>query len=388
MKKQFPIYFVLILGLIASCITPLTDFQQLDSKSFLTVESSLSDQLGPHTVQLTFSSASVKSNFIQPVRKATVYLTDDKGIRENFLETNPTTAAGVYTSSPNFRGKVGNTYVLHIETTDGKKYVSNPETMPDAPEIQTPTYQFDVKTNYSVGDPRRAGFNVFVNLQDSPKLGEYYQWYWKHYEPIYICATCPGGTYNFAKNICETPKGSGVGGGAPTDVPTLNYLCDGSCWDIQFGVEINVFADTYYNGQKITGKQIARAPFDGRSPYYLQIEQRGITQSAYDYQQGIANQLQNSGTFFDVPAETRFNTNMKSLTNSTEKILGIFNVFAVKKKIIYIDREKGIGQENPVVPQITGEIFSCNPPFPPCKDRVPCFESKLRTKIKPEGWVN
>jgi Domain of unknown function (DUF4249) len=389
MKKRFPIYFIILLGIIASCITPLTDFQQLDSKVFLTIESSLTDQSGPHSVQITFSSASVKSATILPVKKASVYLTDDKGIRENFLESTSTTQQGMYLSSANFRGKIGNTYVLHIETADGKKYISSPETMPPVPDIEQPTYQFEAKTNYAVGDPRRGGFNVYINAQDSPKLGEYYQWYWKHYERASICATCPGGEYNFTKNVCQPPPTTPVPpGSTPATAPTLNYYCDGDCWDIVNGTDINVLSDTYLNGKPISGKQVARAPFDGISPYYLQIEQRGITQSSFDYQQGIANQLQNSGTFFDVPAETRFNTNLKSSTNSTEKILGIFNVYSVKKKIVYIDRTKGTGQENPVISRIDGEIFVCNPPSLPCKDKAPCFESKLRTKIKPEGWVN
>jgi Domain of unknown function (DUF4249) len=175
MKKEFSIYFMAFIGLMTSCITPISDFPQISSKSFLTIETALTDQTEVNYIKMTYSSSSIKINFIRPVKKAKVYVVDEKGIRENLIESNSATQEGTYFPSPNFKGKIGSTYTLTIETADGKKYVSQAETMPAVPEIQEPSTQFEAKTNYDVTDVSRVGFNVYINLQDSPKKGEYYQ---------------------------------------------------------------------------------------------------------------------------------------------------------------------------------------------------------------------
>ena len=375
MKNKFPIYLILLLLLVGSCITPITDFTQISSKSFLTVEASLSDQLGPHKVKLFMSAEKLTGSYFTPITRAKVYFTDEKGLREDLLESS---TKGSYFTSTKFAGRIGGTYTLNIETIDGKKYQSQAETMKPVPEIENLLTRFEVQDNYAKGDPRRGGFNLYIDFQDPSTTGDNYQWYWKHYERAYICETCVGGSYDFRTNSCVQPR-------IPTDV-TLNYRCDGDCWDITFSTDLNVFSDNYLNGQRITGKQVARVPFDGVSPYYLQFEQRGITRNSYNYYQGLNAQIQNNGTLFDVPAETRFSFNVKSTTNPAEKILGIFDVYSVRKKIFYIDRTQVSKDETPTVRTIQGDTFSCPPLQIGCKEVVQCFEGLFRTRFKPTGW--
>jgi hypothetical protein len=376
MKNKFPIYLILLIVLVGSCITPITDFTQVSSTSFLTVDASLTDQVGQQRVKLYSSSDKITGSYFLPIVKAKVYIVDEKGIREDFPES---ATKGTYLSSAKFAGRVGGTYTLNIETIDGKKYQSQAETMKPVPEIENLITRFEVQDNYAKGDPRRGGFNIYVDFQDPATSGDNYQWYWKHYERIYICETCQGGaTYDFKTNTCVSPR-------VPTE-QTLNYRCDGNCWDITFSTELNIFSDSYLNGQRITGKQVARVPFDGVSSYYLQFEQRGITRNSYNYYQGLNAQIQNNGTLFDVPAETKFSFNIKSTTNSSEKILGIFDVYSVRKRIFYIDRTQVPKDEVPVVKSLQGDIFSCQPTQVGCKDLVQCFEGLFRTPFKPEGW--
>lgn len=376
MKTKFPIFTLFVIFLVASCITPITDFEQVASKSFFTIEASISDQPGPHKVRLYMSSDKISGGYFLPVLKAKVYITDEKGITENL--TDPT-STGNYQTSEAFFGRVGGTYTLNIETVEGEKYVSSPETMRQVPEIENLITKFEVQDNYAKGDTRRGGFNIYVDFQDFPTPGDNYQWYWKHYQKAFICQTCQNGYYDFTKNTCAYPK-------IPTDV-TLNYKCDGNCWDITFSTALNVFSDSYLNGQRITGKQVARVPFDDTTPYYLQFEQRSITRSVYNYYQSLAAQTQNNGTLFDVPAETRFSYNIKSTTNPSEKILGIFDVHSVRKKVFYIDRSVGIpAGESPVPVRIDGQVFSCPPAASNCKEYVQCYDNLYRTPFKPAEW--
>jgi hypothetical protein len=376
MKTKFPIYIILLLVLVSACITPISDFTQVSSTSFLTVEASLTDQLGSQRVKLYSSSDKLTGSYFLPITKGKVYMIDEKGIREDFLESS---TKGTYLSSAKYAGRVGGTYTLFIETIDGKKYQSSPETMKPVPEIENLITRFEVQDNYAKGDQRRVGFNLYVDFQDPTTTGDNYQWYWKHYERTFICETCQGGaTYDFRTNTCVSPR-------VPTE-QTLNYRCDGNCWDITFSTDLNIFSDSYLNGQRITGKQVARVPFDGVSPYYLQFEQRAITRNSYNYYQGLNAQVQNNGTLFDVPAETKFSFNIKSTTNSTEKILGIFDVYSVRKRIFYIDRTQVPKDETPVIKSLQGDIFSCQPTQIGCKDLVQCFDGLFRTPFKPEGW--
>ena len=378
MKTKFPIFSLLLCILVASCITPITDFVQVSSKSFLTIEATLTDQPGPHKVHLYMSSDKISGGYFLPVLKAKVYLTDEKGVVENLTDPKST---GYYQTSDGYTGRVGGTYTLSIETLDGKKYVSAAETMRPVPEIENVITKFDVQDNYAKGDPRRGGFNIYADFQDFATTGDNYQWYWKHYERAFICETCPNGYYDFTKNTCTFPK-------VPTDV-ILNYKCDGDCWNITFSNELNVFSDSYLNGQRITGRKVARIPFDDISPYYLQFEQRSITKNTYNYYQSLVAQTQNSGTLFDVPAETRFSYNIKSTTNTSEKILGIFDVHSLKKKIFYIDRSLGIpAGEAPVPVRIVGDIFACPAGSANCKEYVQCADGLYRTPFKPVGWKN
>ena len=376
MKTKFSIYLFLLLVLTEACITPITNFEQVAAKSFLTVEATISDEQGVQKVRLYNSAEKLIGSFFEPITKAKVYITDEKGVREDLTEQS---AKGTYLTSTKFVGRVGGTYTLNIETANGKKYQSTPETMKAVPEIENVITQFQVLDNYAKGDARRGGFNIYVDLQDPATPGDNYQWYWKHYEKANICETCIGGTYDFRLNTCIYPR-------IPTE-QSYSYQCDGDCWDISFSTDLNIFSDTYLNGQRISGKQVARVPFDGYSPYYLQFEQRAITRNSYNYYQSLTAQTQNNGTLFDVPAETRFSFNIKSLTNPEEKILGIFDVYSVRKKIFYIDRRLGVpAGEAPVANQILGDIFMCQPTQPNCRDRVQCVEGLFRTPFKPVGW--
>ena len=353
---------------LTSCLTPIDDFQPQTSQSFLTIEASLTDQTENNKVKIYYSSNLLFSTFSKPIEftpvtKAKVFYTDEKGIKEELKESQ----TGTYQTSSQFVGKIGSIYTLSIEFQNGEKYVSLPETMKAVPEIENLITRFEINDIYDKKDPKRAGFIVYLDFKDSEKQGDNYQWYWKNYEKINICETCVGAPFDFRLNTCRRSSSDKV----------YNYSCDGNCWNVNFSTDLNLLSDVLLNGQRITGKQVARIPYDSPTPYYLQLEQRALTQNAYNYYKNLKTQTQDNGTLFDVPAETRFNFNIKSTTNPQEKILGIFDVYSFKKIITYIDRQQ-IAPKNelPVYKLNGGEFFGS----------VPCAEGINRTKIKPPQW--
>lgn len=373
------LFYLLLLGVVTwACVNPIKDFVQIDATSFTTIEADISDDPELSKVRLTSSSNRLLSQLALPISKAIVTVIDQNGTQTVFTEGTP---LGTYYPPKGFLGKVGSTYKLNVKMLTGQIYESTAETMKAVPEIENAITRFETFDQYDKVDVRRAGFTVYLDFKDLPTEGDYYLWNWKHYEKIGLCATCTdGGKYDFKKLDCVQPK-------FPTDA-ILNYMCDGNCWDITTNNDLNVFSDVLTNGQRVVGRQVARIPFDNWTPYYFRLEQRSITKNAFAFYQSLISQVQSSGSLFDVPAETRFSLNIKSLTKPTERVLGIFNVFAVRKKIFIIDRRKDIpAGELPIISIIPGETYACPPGSVGCQDKVPCIESPTRTKITPEGWV-
>jgi len=373
------LFYLFLLGVVTwACVNPIKDFVQIDATSFTTIEADISDDPELSKVRLTSSSNRLTSQLAYPISKAVVTVTDQSGTKTNFTEGIP---VGTYYPPKGFVGKVGSTYTLNVKMLTGQTYESTAETMKAVPEIENAITRFETFEQYDKVDVRRAGFTVYLDFKDMPTEGDFYLWNWKHYEKIGLCATCTdGGKYDFKKLDCVQPK-------LPNDA-ILNYQCDGNCWDISMNNDLNVFSDVLTNGQRVVGRQVARIPFDNWTPYYFRLEQRSITKNAFAFYQSLISQVQSSGSLFDVPAETRFSLNIKSITKPSERVLGIFNVFSVRKKIFIIDRSKNIPVgELPIIPIIPGETYACPPGSVGCQDKVQCFESTTRTKITPEGWV-
>jgi hypothetical protein len=373
------LFYVALLGLVAwACINPIKDFVQIDVISFTTIEADIADDSELSKVRLTSSSDRLISQFSLPISDASVSVTDQNGSQFTFTEGIPT---GTYYPTAGFKGLVGSSYKLSVKLLTGQMYESTVETMKAIPEIENVITRFEILDQYAKEDVRRAGFTVYLDFKDMPTEGDFYLWNWRHYEKIGFCATCiEGGSYDYDKLGCVQSR-------FPSKT-IFNYMCDGNCWDITTNNEINVFSDVLTNGQRVVGRQVARIPFDNFTPYYFRLEQRSITRNAFNFYQSLIAQIQASGSLFDVPAQTRFGLNIKSTSNPEEKVIGIFNVFSVKKKIFIINRKDNIpAGEEPIRRIMEGETYTCPPGSVGCRDKVPCFESNTRTKKIPEGWV-
>jgi Domain of unknown function (DUF4249) len=370
---------LIIIGL-SSCITEISDFEQIENNSILTVEATLSNQTERHRVFVSFSSPSITVNVENiPVKSAQVSITDDKGGRELLTEIEN----GVYETSSNYKGIVGNTYQLHIRLENGKKYESTLEKMITPPVIDKVNYSFGVKTNYKITDSRSVGYDVTLDFKDSPEPNQYYQWKWTHIERTIYCATCTLG-YDYDLNKCSlVPNYEND----QTFPEPINFKCKSQCFDITFNNTYNILSDNLLNGQQITNYPIARVPYDGRTLYYLKIEQRAISRKMYEYFRSIKEVTQNSGTLFDVPAETQLSPNIHSVDNPSEKILGAFIVFGSDERLIYVNRLVGSDGYLPINPLLIGRQLP-NPSVPtdPPRPRAACIEGKYRTKTEPKGW--
>lgn len=350
MKKWYILFLCFVS--LNRCQYPVDKSILPEQKRYLVVDADLSETYSRVNIQYSINDLGLNGAYGVPRRPGTMsaFYKDSKG---NVIQIKKLDG----TQDTTIHGKVGETYTLYV-TADGNDYISTAETMRPCPDINNVTVQFSKETFRDPDDLYYNGFDVFSEANDIPNVENFYQWDWIHYEKAVSCAkrTLAEGEVQISCN--------------PRD-----------CWDITYNTTIMVQSDNLLDG-KILSHRVARVPFiNPPSKYYLKVEQRSITPNVYKYLQSLASQTQTVGTLFDLPPQTKFSPNIKNIKNEGESIIGVFNVFANRIKVVYIDMSQKI-------PNAVSKTISDPTPF--ASDPLlsaPCVEGTFRTKIKPIGWI-
>jgi Domain of unknown function (DUF4249) len=342
------LFYIICLCSFATCQYPLTSYEQAHKERFLFINADLTETYGKVRVEYSIDAIKLDNTYTPPPEiKANIYVEDSKGVRVAFQNKIENT---------NFHGVVGETYKLYVEA-EGRKYESTAEKMPKCPEIDSVVANFMEDAALPENNALHYSYNIDVFTKDFKNEVNYYQWEWTHYIRIIYC-----------------------GSGFFVD-REVGYPCKTDCFGIEPSRKINVFADKFVDGQNMQ-VTVSRIPF--RKPpnrYYLNVEQRSITKTTHDYFKSIQQQTESNGTPFDVPAQTLFSPNIKSITDPNEKVLGLFNVFSFRKKISITDLTKEVqGKFAPGLLALPEHPF----PYP----SPPCIEGEFRTRTKPEGWTD
>ncbi|WP_229365746.1 DUF4249 domain-containing protein [Fibrisoma montanum] len=355
-------YKVLFVLLLSSCLLTCVTPYQPEVKSIpraVVVEGLITDQPGPYSVNLTYTSDYTNVALNLRVSGAQVAIVDDQGRRQSLRELG--TGSGIYQTPADYRGQTGRTYRLEFTTADGKRYQSKPELLKAAPKIDS------IYAEYSESPIPGTlafdkGFNIYVDTRDPATTGDYYRWRWTHYEPISICS------------IRQVPNSNpGV---------EYSYPCCSECWDIVrcYGNAcINVATDALINGRAISRQLILRAPYESTSKYYVEIEQQTLSREAYNFWSRVDKLTNSNGGIFDA-APAGIQGNVVCVSNPDEPVYGFFGASGASL-VPYTLNRGGISSTPNIRP--TPPPFPPGPP-PPC---TVCEESQYRTPTKPRWWV-
>ena len=156
--------------LMTSCLEEI-ELKNVESKGFLVVESTLTNEYKTQTVKL---SRTIQLDSIIPISEpnAIVVIKDDANNSFNFTETDN----GIYLSNIKFEVEPNKDYTLEITTNEGKIYKSKPERIIAINEIDNIEAKLDTKPN---GD---EGISIFVNSNTSNNDAKYYRY---EYEETY-----------------------------------------------------------------------------------------------------------------------------------------------------------------------------------------------------------
>lgn len=279
--------YILILLSIASCIDPI-DFKEERRGRQLVIDGRISDDDGPHEVNLRRTTESIRISV--PVTGATIYLKDDTGNEAPFFEVQE----GKYlTEEGAITGIIGRSYHIKVTTVDGTEYISEPETLPArTATLDAMNYDFG---RIDIFDSVEAFIDV--NITDTT-------------DPFYLRWDVED-VYQFR----------------PTDYPDPFNNIPPSCYVKAYPNtdEAQLFDGTNIQVDKIIQKQIYAQKINEtfKERHYINVYQRNLSQKSYIYWTQVNQTVASVGSIFDTPPAA-IRGNISNINDSTERALGYF----------------------------------------------------------------
>jgi len=307
------VFTLIIIITICTCIDPynpnLSGYGPL-----LVVDGLITDENASYTVRLSHTLQD-QNGVLSMVSGATVYINDDAGNISHLKSSGD----GIYkTDSTEFRGAVGRQYVLHIETVDGRKYESNNCLLSDVPDIDSIYFEKDEEI-VNNGTETDEGIMIYLDSKGGD-INKYYRWEfietWKFKVP-----TPAKSTYIDEKTII------------------MNHDIKDYCWKVRKSNEIlihSVQSGGSGSIKKIPVFFIASDKSDRlRLEYSILVKQYSVSKSEFDFWDNLSKINDKSGDIFEYQPYP-VSSNIHNINNPEERILGYFQVSAVKEKRMFL----------------------------------------------------
>ncbi len=354
LQKSFPYLLCCLHLLLSACIDPYDLEGEINGTSMLVVDGMITNAVGPYQVKLSYSSTSLKGYEDTPLEGAQISITDDIGNEAVLIPIH--NQAGVYsTDSLGIQGQSGRTYQLHITLPDGRRYVSQPETMPAVPPIDSiyavlESRPYLTETNLELLE---WGMEIYLNTGSNTSQGGFYRWDWVD-------------TYEIL-----------------TPMPPISGPFN--CWISSRQVRYLNLATS----QGLSRDRIERRPITFVSKrtkklgvrYSILVKQYALTRSAYDYWEKIQDQIESAGSVFD-PPPAQILGNMYNPDDEDELVLGYFQASSVTEKRLFINRSQVPSQGGSV-----GGFTECQEGMPMLPDY--CYDCSTypgATPVRPSFW--
>lgn len=366
-KNYYNYLFLLGLSLISSCVDEIILTPSV-SANFLVVDGILNYSNNADSQDLVIRLSYSRSNFARPIAlpKAKVNIVvNDKDVYPLVEQE-----AGSYYINNKTIFKVGNSFKLKFQV-GSENYESSAEILADSVPIKN-SYA-EVNAN---GLAER-GFEVFVDMDDTPQKRNYYRWALTQWESQIFCSFCY--KQNRTADLCVEDLY-----GQPGELITRNPPCAGGCYDILRLTPNNSISDIFFDGKVLIKKSVGFVPFNFTFPSLVEVKQSSLTPQYFAFLEILKTQAETTGGLADTPAALLVG-NVKNLSNPKEKIVGYFSVTNNSIQRFWLNRaaalSAGLKPLSSVNPPLEPPI-----PTPPLWSPIPCKPSRYRTPIKPWGW--
>lgn len=328
MLKRFKL-FTIVLFIVYSCVEPFSGVHG-KYKNLLVVDGQITNEEGACEVKLMYSVSDINEEVI-PVDSANVLIYDNNGNIFNFIETSP----GKYGCiDEHFKGQIGNTYVLQINTKDGKEYCSAPCLL-NVPSIIDHVYYLPDDYWSEFEAVRLKGISIFVDGSVVNKDSNYVRW-----------------TYDEDWKF-EVPYPSNQ---IVKDDNTIWFIPEKNvvCWKSDVSRDINIHSFQNQINNKIVAEKLLLIPSGETDKlsirYSILVKQYTISKEEYEFWDQLKQSTEDIEDIFG-KQPFAIKSNIKNIKDEEEPVLGYFTVAGVTSKRIYINREEveqlGIPIESP-----------------------------------------
>lgn len=296
------------------CVESFTP-ETSETQGLLVVEGHISDRQESYTVQLS-RSRPLTANTLSPEKGASVWVSDQASQSFEFVETAP----GQYQSIPSaFVGKVGETYVLHIETADRQRYRSAPVLLKPTPPIDSVYYQPEQRLT-DLGETK-DGVSILVDSHDPQAQTTYYRFDWRSDYGVAV---------PYPSQWEYTP---GVGFQLAQWYRT--------CYNFSRNRTILVSNTQSLNDDRVSGFEVTYVNTDGyelSTLYSILVKQYALDEAGYQFWKAVAESSEQLGSLFD-PTPYQVLGNIINIERPEEPVLGYFDASSVSEKRFFISRE-------------------------------------------------
>lgn len=319
--------FTIILTLIFSfirCIDPYAP--KLEGyESLLVVEGLVTDENSSYSVKL---SRSVGEQNASPevISDAKIYITDETG---GSVYLNNKGNGKYKTDSIQFRGIVGKTYILHIETKEGNFYESGPYKMEPVAGIDNIYYGKDQEFGEN-GTILNEGLRIYLNSKGGSG-NKFYRW---DFEETWKFKVPNPKKYDYVNETIIVP------------VPDVKEYC----YKVSKSSDILIYSAFEGHSDKVENQPVSFIDPKKSDRILLQysilVNQYSISSKEYDFWYNMKQINEKGGDIFALQPFPVV-SNVHNVNNPAERVLGYFQVSAVKQKRIFISFSEVAGMNFP-----------------------------------------
>jgi hypothetical protein len=302
-------------GLALLCTNCLDPYPLPDvSSGLLVVDARFTDDPDANRIILSFAGQVNEGGI--PINDARVSIMDDEGNKGVCMES----TSGVYiTENDGFVGEVGRKYVLDIELSDGRRYMSDSSLFVDVPPIDELKWTLTERPSDNNID-MLYGVDIRLSTHDPENQVKNYLWY---YEEIWeVVIPFP---------VAEKYDGSGR---TQQDFPWVDYTRDcylnGQSYDIMMKTTRDQEESTIENLPIIfISNESSRLWRD----YRIRVSQFGLSDEAWEYHEQLNEITSQNGTVFDKQPYS-LKGNIRNVNNPEEVVMGYFLTSVVSTETI------------------------------------------------------
>lgn len=335
-RRFFRLCCILLLGgLVTTCVEPFeTEIESFES--ILIVDATLTNEQKQQQVLL---SRTFRFNEEQLVETgAEVGIVDDQSTRFEFIETEP----GKYLTPSEFMAVPGRDYQLIIKTAEGNEYASDFRSLTPVLEID------DLYAERTVNGQGVLGITVFADSSDPQGNAKFYRY---EYDETYRIIAPFWQPFDL-RPVSRTP-------------PQVEFVRKTEesrvCYGTASSTDIILASSTEFDEDKVTRfpvRFLSKENFLTQSRYSILVRQFVQSPEAFAFYETL-KEFSDFESLFSQTQPGFITGNIVSRTNSSEKVIGFFDVSSVSSKRIFFEHIDFF-PEGPLPPFINECTF-----FPP-----------------------